>query len=333
MYLTTPLIDPAAWRRADFPNESKWTVTLTDTHIGELESAATELAAQKDDLANITKASFPLPTLASTLVELLDDLEGGRGFVRLSGMPTERWGKDISRLALYGMSLHLGWPEGQDKAGSLIHDVKDTGVQFGTTANVRYFETNSSIDFHNDGADVFALFCLAKGQEGGRSLLISGVEVFNEIVRRRPDLAQVLQEDFHFDLRGQRPDGSRCQVVPIYSYYQGGMSIILKTAYIHSAQRFDDVPRLSDKQNESLALLHEVLEDRELILEFDLEPGDCLIASNHTILHGRTGFVDGGDSDQVRHMLRLWLTIPNGRALPPHYVDTREFGATYARRM
>ena len=34
-----------------------------------------------------------------------------------------------------------------------------------------------------------------------------------------------------------------------------------------------------------------------------------------------------------RHMLRLWLTIPNGRPLPPHYADTREYAQTYRQRM
>lgn len=76
------------------------------------------------------------------------------------------------------------------------------------------------------------------------------------------------------------------------------------------------------------------MQDKNLVLEFDLEPGDTLIASNHTVLHGRTGFVDDAKTaQQQRYMLRLWLTIHNGRPLPAHYADTREFAATYARRM
>lgn len=333
MILTTPIADPAAWRGSDLDDESQWTLTLTSGHIAELETAVDHNTTKADNLATITMSDFPLPTLSGLLIGLRGELEGGRGFVRLRGLPTQRWGESRSRLALYGMGTHLGWPEGQDKAGNLIHDVKDIGQKFGSSDNIRYYQTNSSIEFHTDGADMFALLCLTKGQAGGRSLLISAVEVFNDIVRRRPDLAAVLQQNFHVDARGQRQDGARCQVIPIYSYYQGGISIILKQEYIRSAQRFDDVPRLTDEQNEALALLDEVLHDTDLRLEFELEPGDCVMASNHTILHGRTGFVDGDGSDQVRHMLRLWLTLPNGRPLPPHYADTREFAATYARRM
>ena len=70
-----------------------------------------------------------------------------------------------------------------------------------------------------------------------------------------------------------------------------------------------------------------------MALEFDPQPGDVIVASNHVVLHGRTAYVDDDNAGQNRHMLRLWLTIPNGRPLPPHYAQTREFGPSYARRM
>ena len=162
---------------------------------------------------------------------------------------------------------------------------------------------------------------------------MSAAEVFNEIVRRRPDLAAVLQEDFWMDARGQRPDGARCQVLPVYTWHEGYLSILLKPEYIYSAQRFDEVPRLTGAQREALELFHRVTREPGIALEFDLRPGDVLLASNHTIMHGRTEFEDLPDPAHRRHMLRLWLTIPNGRSLPPHYADTREYAQTYRQRM
>ena len=163
--------------------------------------------------------------------------------------------------------------------------------------------------------------------------MVSAVEVFNEIVRRRPDLAAVLQEDFWMDARGQRPDGARCQILPIYTHHDGHLSIVLKPEYIYSAQRFEDVPRLTDAQHEALELFHQVTREPGMALEFDLRPGDVLLASNHTIMHGRTEFADFPEPENRRHMLRLWLTIPNGRPLPAHYADTREFAQTFRQRM
>ena len=331
-YLKTPIDDPAAWRGADIADSTSWTVSLTAAHIAEIEAAMQLIAQNGHALYDVSRADFPLPTLSSVLLEIRNELEGGRGFVHLRGLPVTRWGEDDARLALWGIGTHLGWAEPQDRTGNLLHDVRDIGQKFGSSDSIRYYQTNQAIEFHTDGADVFALCCLQKGQSGGRSLLVSAVSIFNEIARQRPDLAEVLQQDFHVDARGQRQDGARCQVIPIYTYHEGHLSIILKTAYIKSAQRFDDVPRLTPAQNEALDLLATVMQEQDLVLAFDLEPGDVMIASNHTILHGRTNFEDNDATAQQRHMLRLWLTIPNGRPLPAHYADTREFAPTYARR-
>lgn len=333
MYLTTPVDDPAAWRSDDMARRDDWTVSLSNQHLDELNAAIDAAERSAVELFEIDRERFPLPRLCGVLSALLDEIEGGRGFVVLRGLPVTHWSEQRCRMAMWGMGTHLGWAEPQDGAGSLLHDVRDIGRKFGTDDNIRYFQTNQAIEFHNDGADIFALGCLRAGREGGRSRIVSAVEVLNEIIRRRPDLAVVLQQDFHVDARGQRADGKRCQVLPIYATRDGALSILLKLAYIRSAQRFDDVPRLTVAQRDALDLLIEVMEEDGMALEFDLQTGDVLIASNHTVLHGRTAFEDHDEPTSQRHMLRLWLTIPNGRPLPPHYADTREFAATYRRRI
>ena len=332
-FLTTPLEDPAAWRGDRMAGRSDWIIPLDETMVAELESSVAAVAARGIDLFEVTRPDFPLPKMAGHFETMLRELEGGRGFALLRGLPVARWSDAENRIAIWGLGAHLGLPVGQDLAGNLLHDVRDTGRKFGSDSSIRYYQTNHAIRLHTDGGDVFALGCVRQGASGGRSLVVSAVEVFNEIVRRRPDLAVVLQEDFWMDARGQRPDGARCQVLPIYTHHEGHLSILLKPEYIHSAQRFDDVPRLTDAQREALDLFHRITREPGVALEFDLRPGDVLLASNHTIMHGRTGFEDASEPAQGRHMLRLWLTIPNGRPLPPHYADTREYAQTYRQRM
>ena len=312
-----------------------WTVTLDDDHLAELAKAMSDVTFKSLAVLEIRQIDFPLQRLTQVAAEVAREIEGGRGFVRLRGLPVDRWTEHEARVALWGFGTHMGVAEPQDGAGSRLHDVRDIGKPFGSDDNIRYFQTNHAIEFHNDGADLFALFCLRAGDQGGRSRLISAVEVFNEIARRRPDLAVVLQQNFYVDARGQRGDEARCQVLPIYTYENGFLNVLLKRAYIDSAQRFDEVPRLTQAQIEALEMLRDVMEEPGMALEFDLEPGDVLIASNHVTLHGRTAYTDSGGSTEGagRHMLRLWLTIPNGRPLPAHYADTREFQSTYARRM
>ena len=310
-----------------------WVLALDGALARELEHAVGEAARRGTDLFALTRGDFPLERTGPRLEATRRELEGGRGFVLLRGLPVERWNDAENRIAIWGIGTWLGRPVGQDLSGRLLHDVRDTGRPFGSDPSIRYFQTNHAIRLHTDGGDIFVLGCVHQGARGGTTLVVSAVEVFNEIVRRRPDLAAVLQEDFWVDARGQRPDGASCQVLPVYTWHEGHLSILLKAEYIYSAQRFDDVPRLTAAQGEALELFHAVTEEPGMALALELGPGDVLLASNHTIVHGRTAFEDAPDAERRRHLLRLWLTIPNGRPLPPHYADTREYAETYRQRM
>jgi len=329
--LSGPIDDPAAWRGDALTGRTDWQRTLTSSEIAELDACVCALDGR--NFLELKRGDFPFDALVPLCQSVLETMEDGRGFTLLRGLPVQRWGEEGTRIALWGIGTHLGWAEPQDGAGAQMHDVRDIGRKFGSDDTIRYFQTNQAIEFHNDGADIFALLCLNRGGKGGRSRIMSAVEVFNELARRRPDLAETLQQDFHFDARGQHPDGARCQVHPVYSHHAGKLNVLLKTAYIHSAQRFPEVPRLSERQTEALSELNALMEEDGMALEFDPQPGDVIVASNHVVLHGRTAYVDDNNAGQNRHMLRLWLTIPNGRPLPPHYAQTREFGPSYARRM
>ena len=331
--LTTVLDDPAAWRGDRMAGRTDWVLDPDDAMVEELDAAVGAAAGGGADLFDLGRGDFPLPRTGRLFAAMLGELEGGRGFVLLRGLPVARWSEAEARVAIWGLGTHLGRPVGQDLAGSLLHDVRDTGRSFGSDASIRYFQTSHAIRLHTDGGDIFVLGCVRPGARGGRTLVVSAVEVFNEIVRRRPDLAAVLQQDFSVDARGQRPDGARCQVLPVYTWHAGRLSVLLKAEYIYSAQRFEEVPRLTADQVEALELFHRVTEEPGMALALELGPGDVLLASNHTVVHGRTEFEDLPDPARRRHLLRLWLTIPNGRPLPPHYADTREYAETWRQRM
>ena len=108
------------------------------------------------------------------------------------------------------------------------------------------------------------------------------------------------------------------------------MNVLYKREYIDFAQRFEDVPALTSEQTDALDLMDAVCD--ELALEFVMRPGDILIANNYDVLHARSAFEDDASPDRGRHMLRLWMTIPNGRPLPPVFASTREFHHSYTRR-
>ena len=53
----------AAWYGPDMAKRSDWLMPLSAAEIAEVESAATTLARREADIAAITPADFPLPTL------------------------------------------------------------------------------------------------------------------------------------------------------------------------------------------------------------------------------------------------------------------------------
>ena len=61
---------------------------------------------------------------------------------------------------------------------------------------------------------------------------------------------------------------------------------------------------------------HQTTVREELIYKMDLEIGDIQFLNNRFVLHGRTEFEDYKELNQKRHMLRLWLMIPEWTQLP-----------------
>ncbi len=333
---TEPLINNAAWVGEDLGAHRDWIVQIEPHLLTELREAAAAILSAGGSWQSSSREHFALPAWSDVVEQLRSDLEGGRGFALIRALPVHDLSVDEARLMLWGLGQHLGYPEPQDAAGNRLHDVRDTGKDL-RDDNIRAYQTNLPINYHNDGADVFMLLCYRSARAGGQSKLVSAVSVFNEILHRRPDLAAVLQAPFDFDARGQQLPGARpFQRVPIYSAHAGLLNVLYKREYIDLAQRFEDAPDLTPLQIEALDLMDEVCDS--LALSFLMEPGDIVIANNYDILHARAAFDDmtaSHDDDMSadhRHMLRLWLSLPNGRPLPPVFEHTREFRYSFERR-
>lgn len=325
--------DGSVWTGAQLRAAGDWLTRLGQNEVDEVDRALEQVKARGVPLFDIRAEDFPLPALSERLAALRGVLEGGRGFVVLRGLPVERYDLDEARRVLWGLATHLGVPEPQDAKGSLMHSVTDTGKEVAANDSNRGYETDDELKFHNDGADVFMLLCLRVAKTGGVSKLVSVGALYNEILARRPDLAAVLQEPFHFDARSQNPHGIRVQSVPILNFHAGKLSALYKRRHVTLAQRFPEVPRLTALQQEALDLFDELCDDPGFHLSFTMEPGDIQIGNNYSVLHSRTKYVDHDEPHRRRHLLRLWLSLPEGRALPDVFATTREFGPTFARRI
>ena len=307
----------AAWFGPQWAGRDDWIVRLSENDVDELEAAIAAWPARADGApAPREAADFPLPNLAPRLAAIRDELLNGRGFSLLKGLPVRRWSRHDAAIAFMGLGAHLGRARTQNAAGHLLGHVRDLGLS-STDPSVRIYQTHERQTFHTDSCDVVGLLCLAEARRGGDSLLVSSTTIFNEMRRRRPDLAARLFEPLATDRRGEVPVGMKPFFeIPVFSWYRGFLTAIYQRQYIDSAQRFPDAPRLSPEHVEALDLFDALAEDPALHMRMRLEPGDVQFVHNHTLLHDRTAFQDWPDPARRRHLLRLWLAVPGARPLP-----------------
>jgi len=314
--LPTPLSGPAAWIGADMARRSDWLTPLTPVQIAELEAAAAHYLSSGRDVGQITAGAFALPTLAPQLQTLAQTLLHGRGFQVLRGLPTDTYDQRTAATIFCGIGAHLGRARSQNAAGHILGHVRNIGAD-PNDPNARIYQTAARQTFHTDSADVVGLLCLREAQEGGMSLLVSALSIANRMAEARPDLLALLFEPIATDRRGEIPGGAEpFMTIPVLSWHDGHLSVFYQRQYIESAQRFDAAPRLTPAHIEALDLFDALADDPDLHLSMQLQPGDMQFVYNHSQLHDRTGFTDWPAPAKGRHLLRLWLSMPNDRALP-----------------
>ncbi len=311
--LTTPHRGRAAWRGSDLGDPSSWRIALRAEQIEELERALAVARATGRAAANLRRRDFPLPSLAKDLAGWRAELERGRGFVVVSGVPVQRWGQATSELFFWCLGHHLGVPGAQNTEGDLLGHVVDTGAS-ADDRTVRRYRTSANIAYHCDAADAVGLLCLRKAKSGGLSRLVSSVSVYNEVLTRRADLVPRLYEPFHLDAHGQS-GLDHFPVVPC-RHVAGRLRTFYHSDYFRSALRYSDVAPLTRDESDLLDLYEEIACSPELYLDMELEPGDIQLVSNHTVLHARTDYEDHDAPEEKRHLLRLWLSFerPESRA-------------------
>jgi RimJ/RimL family protein N-acetyltransferase len=317
----------AAWVGRDMAARTgEWMLHLSDADVAELEAALATFLGRTtsgDDVAQrigrMTAADFPLPTLGPRLAELRAELLHGRGFALLRRVPVERYSLVESAALFMGIGTHLGHARSQNAKGHVLGHVKDLGLS-SKDPNVRIYQTRERQTFHTDSCDVVGLLCLREALAGGDSLLVSALTLYNEMLRTRPDLLARLLKPMAHDRRGEVPEGQKPYfMIPVFSWHAGQLTVFYQRQYFDSAQRFEDAPRLTPEDVEALDLFDALANDPRLNLTMRLAPGDMQFVHNHVMLHDRTGFEDHEEPAQRRHLLRLWLAVPDARELPESF--------------
>ena len=309
-----PVVDPAGWTAADFREAPPWVMRLNNDEATDIIDAARRLDATGKSLTDIGHDDFPLPVAEPVLREIHHQLVDGCGIVQLRGLPVAELNRRQAAVAFMGMGTYFGARLSQNAAGHVLGHVKDLGFDY-DDPKARGYQTAAAMGFHTDPCDFVSLMCLRTAQSGGESRVVSSINIYNEMLRRRPDLVHELTQDFYWTRHGEVAPGEEpFYRMPVFSFVDGYFSGRGISSHILKAQSLPGVPPFTQAQREAIDLFRALTQ--ELAADVPFQEGDFQILSNHVMLHSRRPFDDWEKVEEKRHLLRLWLSNPGCRPVP-----------------
>ncbi|KAK5702418.1 hypothetical protein LTR17_022345 [Elasticomyces elasticus] len=280
--------------------EDIYVVHLTDEDKAEILEALAHFKEQDLDGSEVSRESFPLPTLSKKLDAMCTDVYEGHGFSVLRGLNPEVFSAEDVTVIYLGLASYIGETRGkQDQRGSMImhiiklHDARDK-------------QYCADKPFHTDTVtDCICLFAFGVSARGGCSFVAPAWQVYNEIAATRPDIIHVLSRpDWPFDTHGRDPAYIKRAVL----YHHKGKIIFsfsrrLLVGHPPHDPRTLGIPGLTEAQAEALDAVHFAAKKFEV--RPTMQRGDLRFINNMGLLHCREAFED--DSNNARHLIRLWL--------------------------
>ena len=261
-----PLTGPQVWYGPDMAARTDWIRPLTPAEIAELEAAVTRLDATGIDIAAIGPQHLQSPGLQPLVEEIRAAVLHGRGFLLVRGVPVQQWSVRQCAIAYFGLGTLLGEPVSQNAMGHILGHVKDIGADYARPEH-RGYQTSARLPYHCDSSDIVALLCLKPSKAGGKSSLVSSWTLFNEMLRRHPDLLSELLKPAFRDRRGEVPEGAEpWYAVPVFNPTpDGGMVATYVRSAMKKAQRFPEVPRLTPELEAACDALDALADDPAIL--------------------------------------------------------------------
>ena len=240
---------PAVWVGPQWQGRVDWIVRLEGSDLEEIEAAAAAWPRHAHGLAGPLQASdFPLTNLGPRLAAMRDELEHGRGFSMIKGLPVKRWRRTASIFAGLGLLAHLGrMAEAQPACGPMQRPA---------------------------GCDAVGLLCLSELRPVGPVRLASVGAVFQRMRAEYPEQAALLCRP----LPVSSVASPGWALAPMFVRELGEVVSPVWRAAIDQAQAELLAPRLSAAQQEALATYDRLAAQAGVGLALRLDPGDLLCA-------------------------------------------------------
>ena len=314
----TPIDHPSAWNVADFTTPVDYTIEFDATQLRDIERAIQKIKAAGLGLDDLRREHFEVPSLRPVIDQIRYEIEDGRGFVVVRRLPVEVYSKDEIGMIFWGIGTHLGRGLSQSVLGDRLGHVKDFSRE---DPLARAYRNKQELSPHTDSCDLVGLACLRHAKSGGVSQLTSALTVHNVMLEEYPESLERLYRGYVFHRRGEEQPGDLPYTpyrVPVYSNTDGKVSARYVRTYVEAGEAAAGRP-MGVAELAVLDHFEEVTKRPELMLDFTLQPGEIYFINNYTILHARTAFDDGdAEEDRRRHLLRLWLEVPQMRPVHPH---------------
>ena len=323
------LREPCLWRGNEFVDDRSWLHKIEDSELEELSLALNIAKNSSLNCTEFKRADFKLFQLKTKLQKILNEVENGRGFAVLRGLPIKDFSRQQIETILWGLSTYMGYPISQNSQGQLITEVADKGSSYAKNINDRGYMSGDKLNPHVDTSDMSVLLCLETAASGGKSSLTSSLTIYNEILKSRPDLLDIYKKGFYHDLRGEGPTESINEVtsrpIPVFSFFQGFFSCCYNDKIIRSAHQKIG-KQLTLRETQAVDLILQIAERKDIRFDFDLKPGDIQFINNYVILHFRSAFRPRSKAHANRCLLRMWINSNNPRPLAPNFADRYNTG-------
>ncbi|MDB5816905.1 MAG: hypothetical protein JWQ11_545 [Rhizobacter sp.] len=308
------------WNSASMPEE-RYLVEFTEGDRDELRAAVKRLESEGRIAAptTLTKADFALGALAGKLDGAFAKVRNGPGFVVMRGLPTDGLTAAQFDAVAWGIGLYFGYAISQNAQGDVLSHVIDASS---VEATPRMYRSNLELRPHTDITSMLSLACWQQSATGGASVLVSGVQVHDEIARRAPHLLEPLYRGFHYHLTGEEAPGEAAATtfrVPVFAVVDGQLSVRYLRSNLVGGHREMGIP-LTELEIEALNMFDEVSKSAEQRIAFYLERGEMIVINNYTVMHARTTFTEFPEPDRRRCLTRLWLDNKDFRKIPREYL-------------
>lgn len=240
--------------------------------------------------------------------QILNDEDG---YLLVKGFPLQYQNTEDLEGGLLKFCFTFGVPVSQGVKNNFILRIEDLKSKQAQGKSVEGYQDAGALPPHNDRCDFFLLFGIKSATHGGMTRFMSSKRIIEQLASQCPESYELLQKDFPCDnSKYSKKEGDVFSLPIIANTDEGGQIIWYTRWFIQNALKYDERITLTAAQYQALDDLDKAIDDN--IEPYMVQEGDVVLVNNHKSLHSRQRFQEGDN----RLLYRLWLSVPDGMALP-----------------